>query len=181
MDYKNEILKVEKKQFELYFCDAYIKTLHPSEASYYKKHLITWRKVKHLIIKKKFALLEESAACANIYKEFWRNFFDVAKEQKTPLEYLFLSTEINNCLRRQKLVYIEDLLSQYNTIDDLLKIRKIGEKAAKDIINKLNELPHYRTHSKPALNYNFEIQIQCFFSEKSSVLSFLNVQYYDLE
>ncbi|MBS4886019.1 MAG: DNA-directed RNA polymerase subunit alpha C-terminal domain-containing protein [Anaerobutyricum hallii] len=139
MDYKNEILKVEKKQFELYFCDAYIKTLHPSEASYYKKHLITWRKVKHLIIKKKFALLEESAACANIYKEFWRNFFDVAKEQKTPLEYLFLSTEINNCLRRQKLVYIEDLLSQYNTIDDLLKIRKIGEKAAKDIINKLNE------------------------------------------
>lgn len=139
MDYKNEILKVEKKQFELYFCDAYIKTLHPSEASYYKKHLITWRKVKHLIIKKKFALLEESAACANIYKEFWRNFFDVAKEQKTPLEYLFLSTEINNCLRRQKLVYIVDLLSQYNTIDDLLKIRKIGEKAAKDIINKLNE------------------------------------------
>ncbi|MCB8723942.1 MULTISPECIES: DNA-directed RNA polymerase subunit alpha C-terminal domain-containing protein [Blautia] len=139
MDYKNEILKVEKKQFELYFCDAYIKTLHPSEASYYKKHLITWRKVKHLIIKKKFALLEESAACVNIYKEFWRNFFDVAKEQKTPLEYLFLSTEINNCLRRQKLVYIEDLLSQYNTIDDLLKIRKIGEKAAKDIINKLNE------------------------------------------
>ena len=113
--------------------------MHPSEASYYKKHLITWRKVKHLIIKKKFALLEESAACANIYKEFWRNFFDVAKEQKTPLEYLFLSTEINNCLRRQKLVYIEDLLSQYNTIDDLLKIRKIGEKAAKDIINKLNE------------------------------------------
>ena len=139
MDYKNEILKVEKKQFELYFCDAYIKTLHPSEASYYKKHLITWRKVKHLIIKKKFALLEESAACVNIYKEFWRNFFDVAKEQKTPLEYLFLSTEINNCLRRQKLVYIEDLLSQYNTIDDLLKIRKIGEKASKDIINKLNE------------------------------------------
>ena len=139
MDYKNEILKVEKKQFELYFCDAYIKTLHPSEASYYKKHLITGRKVKHLIIKKKFALLEESAACVNIYKEFWRNFFDVAKEQKTPLEYLFLSTEINNCLRRQKLVYIEDLLSQYNTIDDLLKIRKIGEKAAKDIINKLNE------------------------------------------
>lgn len=139
MDYKNEILKVEKKQFELYFCHAYIKTLHPSEASYYKKHLITWRKVKHLIIKKKFALLEESAACVNIYKEFWRNFFDVAKEQKTPLEYLFLSTEINNCLRRQKLVYIEDLLSQYNTIDDLLKIRKIGEKAAKDIINKLNE------------------------------------------
>ena len=139
MDYKNEILKVEKKQFELYFCDAYIKTLHPSEASYYKKHLITWRKVKHLIIKKKFALLEESAACVNIYKEFWRNFFDVAKEQKTPLEYLFLSTEINNCLRRQKLVYIEDLLSQYNTIDDLLKIRKIGGKAAKDIINKLNE------------------------------------------
>lgn len=113
--------------------------MHPSEASYYKKHLITWRKVKHLIIKKKFALLEESAACVNIYKEFWRNFFDVAKEQKTPLEYLFLSTEINNCLRRQKLVYIEDLLSQYNTIDDLLKIRKIGEKAAKDIINKLNE------------------------------------------
>lgn len=84
-------------------------------------------------------MLEESAACVNIYKEFWRNFFDVAKEQKTPLEYLFLSTEINNCLRRQKLVYIEDLLSQYNTIDDLLKIRKIGEKAAKDIINKLNE------------------------------------------
>jgi hypothetical protein len=36
------------------------------------------------------------------------------------------------------LVYIEDLLSQYNTIDDLLKIRKIGEKAAKDITNKLN-------------------------------------------
>ena len=139
MDYKNEILKVEQKQFELYFCGAYIKTLHPSEASYYKKHLITWRKVKHLITKKKFALLEESAACVSIYKEFWRNFFDVAKEQKTQLEYLFLSTEINNCLRRQKLVYIEDLLSQYNTIDDLLKIRKIGEKAARDIINKLNE------------------------------------------
>lgn len=151
MDYKNEILKVEKKQFELYFCDAYIKTLHPSEASYYKKHLITWRKVKHLIIKKKFALLEESAACANIYKEFWRNFFDVAKEQKTPLEYLFLSTEINNCLRRQKLVYIEDLLSQYNTIDDLLKIRKIGEKAAKDIITPVYNFINGRLADKPTV------------------------------
>lgn len=51
-----EILQLNKKEFEKYFCDAYIKTICPSEKSYYKKHLITWNKMMKLIREKKYII-----------------------------------------------------------------------------------------------------------------------------
>ena len=57
-----EILQLNKKEFEKYFCDAYIKTRHPSEKSYYKKHLITWNKMMKLIREKKYIILKKKSS-----------------------------------------------------------------------------------------------------------------------
>lgn len=133
-----EILQLNKKEFEKYFCDAYIKTIRPSEKSYYKKHLITWNKLMKLIREEKYIILKKSPACITLYNDFWRNLLDVRKEHKTPIEYLLLSTDVNNCLRRQKLIYINDLEVYAENFEQLIKIRKVGNKAANEITSRLN-------------------------------------------
>ncbi len=139
MDYKKEITDINKEQFEKCFCEAYIKTIHPSEGAYYRKHLITWRKMMGLIIKKQYLLLEKSSACIALYNVFWSNLIELKNIQKIPIEYLLLPTEINNCLRRNRVIYIEDLRMSYDSMDELIKIRKIGKKAAEEIIIKLEQ------------------------------------------
>ena len=57
-----EILQLNKKEFEKYFCDAYIKTIRPSEKSYYKKHLITWNNMMKLIREKKYIILKKKSS-----------------------------------------------------------------------------------------------------------------------
>jgi DNA-directed RNA polymerase alpha subunit len=51
---------------------------------------------------------------------------------------LLLSTDVNNCLRREKLIYINDLEVYAENFEQLIKIRKVGNKAANEITSRLN-------------------------------------------
>lgn len=139
---------IDKKIFDRYFCDAYIKTLRPSERAYFNKHLITWNKMMRLI-KENYLLLADNPACIRLYNDFWDNLFAIAANEKTPIEYLGISTGAYNCLKRMNLIYIEDIVSDYSKVDDLIKIRKIGEKTAKEITLKLRE---YQLEKKQELD-----------------------------
>lgn len=91
------------------------------------------------LIKENYLLLADNPACIRLYNDFWDNLFAIAANEKTPIEYLGISTGAYNCLKRMNLIYIEDIVSDYSKVDDLIKIRKIGEKLRKKLhLNYVN-------------------------------------------
>ena len=107
--------------FCAYFCYAYMKTLRPSEYIF-KKNIITWNRIKKLLLNQKYDLLQDSStACFRLSNTFYDNLLLVAKKEYTPVEYLMLPAEINNILRRNSIRFIEDL-----KVNDISKIRKLG-------------------------------------------------------
>lgn len=59
-------------------------------------------------------------------------------KQSTPIEELDFSVRTYNCLRRSYINTLEDITSKH--IDDLMKIRNMGRKSVKEIVDKLHEL-----------------------------------------
>ncbi|MCZ0667666.1 hypothetical protein OZZ17_08910 [[Ruminococcus] gnavus] len=111
--------KIEK--YQQVFCYAYMKTLRPSEYIF-KKNIITWNRIKKLLLNQKYDLLQDSStACFRLSNTFYDNLLLVAKKEYTPVEYLMLPAEINNILRRNSIRFIEDL-----KVNDISKIRKLG-------------------------------------------------------
>ena len=75
-------------------------------------------------------------------KEFVKNYEtehkeEIAMKAQIGIEYLDLSVRSYNCLRRAGIRYLSDLLSK--SIEDLMKIRNMGRKSLKEIIDKLEE------------------------------------------
>ncbi len=98
-----------------------MKTLRPSEYIF-KKNIITWNRIKKLLLNQKYDLLQDSStACFRLSNTFYDNLLLVAKKEYTPVEYLMLPAEINNILRRNSIRFIEDL-----KVNDISKIRKLG-------------------------------------------------------
>lgn len=129
--------KLEK--YQQVFCCAYMKTLRPSEYVF-KKRIITWNKIKKLLSKKKYDLLQDSnTACFRLCNTFYDNLLLVAKNEYTPIEYLMLPTEINNILRRNSIRFIEDL-----KVNDLYKIRKLGNSYVERIEQAANNMDIFK-------------------------------------
>lgn len=76
-------------------------------------------------------------------KEFVKNYEskhkqEIAMKAQIGIEDLDLSVRSYNCLRRADIRYLSDLLSK--SIEDLMKIRNMGRKSLKEIIDKLDSL-----------------------------------------
>lgn len=125
------------EEYKQYYCDAFIKTLRLSEKIYYEKHYITWKKMKRIISTKDESMLIKNPACYRLYSTFWDNLKICKDSKKTALEYLMLSTQVNNVLRRRDINFIEELQVKSENNIDLCNLRNIGANAAKLIQDSL--------------------------------------------
>ncbi len=131
--------KISIFEYNKYFCGAYLRVLRPFESEHYKKNYITWEKMKKILSYREIEILEKNPACLRLYRVFWESFDLCKKSQKTVIEYLMFPAEINNCLRRKNIYFVEDLYRDYSTEDQLCGIRKIGEKMAQVILKSMNQ------------------------------------------
>lgn len=115
---------VKEHKLKLYqeiFCYAYMRTLRPSEYIFHK-YEITWNSVKRSLMKNQNVSFKENTACFRLCDTFYRNLLLFSQNvDRIPIEYLLLSTEINNILRRNSICFIDEL-NDY----DLYNLRKVG-------------------------------------------------------
>lgn len=174
MNSDNRDIVLTFEDFRKFFCSAYIKTLHPSEKPLYSKQIITWRKMKRIVLKGEKEELTRNPTCHRLYQSFFKNMrLVIDNRYKTPIEYLMLPTSINNSLRRQKIYYIEDLANDYQSSKKLCSIRKIGKNFSDAILEALKE---WNTHKKTMIDQsvlNQEKDFLCFWEKH-----FENIQLY---
>lgn len=110
------------------------------ECPLYSKQLITWEKMKKIVLQGNIEKLKKNPRCYGLYKAFWNNLkFLIENGNKTPIEYLMLPTSTYNCLKRQKFCFIQNLEQKYNSVEKLCCIRKMGVHSSEIVIKALQE------------------------------------------
>lgn len=104
-----------------------------------KKELAKQEYQKYLEQNKKEWKYEEA-------KEFVKNYEsehkqEIAMKAQIDIEYLDLSVRTYNCLRRAGIRYLSELLSK--TKEELIRVRNMGKKSLKEIIDNLEEKGYY--------------------------------------